>query len=88
MQPNLGGSHLPTSRLLNKVEHSLFQQFWFQWLVRVALRMKHSAIEQTLVRYVVSQELSSGEKRGASKVRRLRGRALRHILAVMETLAW
>jgi hypothetical protein len=59
-QPNLGGSHLGTSRLLNKVEHSLFQQFCCSsnfgsnGFGSCGAWNKASAIERTLVRYVVS----------------------------------
>jgi uncharacterized membrane protein len=56
-------------------------------LVRVALRMKHSAIEQTLVRYVVQPGAVFGlNVKGQATSRQ----GLRHILAlvVMETLAW
>jgi hypothetical protein len=50
-------------------------------LIRVALRMKHSTIERTPVRYVVQPGFVFGLS--------VKGQATsRHIPAVMETLAW
>src|SRR3982074_2877471 len=83
MQPNLGGGHLSTSRAQQGRALSVPAILVPMVLVRVALRMKHSAIEQTRVRYVVQPRAVFGRK-----ARRVKGQATSRRACITFSPSW